>query len=279
MDADVRVSRRSLRLGGRPCIATVVAAPAVGKGHDRWFIADGLVGVADGATPLAGATADPGRLADLVLERLAETAAAPARHRLGAALAALDPGASSDASATLAAVMDTTVGPRAIVLGDCEVHLIRQDTVLGIFDRRLGRLDARVLRSLHRRLAQDEPPAAARAGIGSELLANRLRLNTDGGYWAVGTSGPDAARHAILRVVPRDFDALVLVSDGFARAGRLHDVIDPGRLSRETTDGLLGVVAALRRLERRDAHAPDLAQFSVSDDATAIIVVPEPQSP
>jgi hypothetical protein len=257
-----------------------VSAPAPGKGHDRWFAGDGLAGVADGATPLAGATDDPGRLAALILDELAATTDAPARHRLEAALMGLDPAlATSGASATLAAVLDTTAGPRAIVLGDCEVHVIRQDTVLGVYDRRLGRLDARVLRSLRRRLARGEPAPAARADIEAELLANRSRLNTDGGYWAVDASGPAAARHAILRVVPRDFDGLVLASDGFARAWTVYEVTDPGRLSRETPAGLLEVIATLRRLERRDEHDPDRAQFSVSDDATAIIVVPEPSSP
>lgn len=272
--------RRHLRLGGRPCTATVVTASAPGKGHDRWFAGDGLAGVADGATPLAGARDDPGMLAAAVLGALAATADAPARGRVERALAALEPAlASSVTSATLAAVMDTTRGPRAIVLGDCEVHIVRQGSVVGVLDRRLGRLDGRALRSLHLRLARGEPAAVARAGIEPELVANRSRLNTDGGYWAVGASGSLAARHAIVRVVPGDFDGLVLASDGFARAWTLYDVTDPGRLVRETPAGILAVVTALRGLERRYANDPELAQFSVSDDATAIVVVPEPSSP
>jgi hypothetical protein len=147
--------------------------------------------------------------------------------------------------------------------------------VTRVTDRRLGRLDARVLRVLRQRLDSGEPPRAARQAIEALLRANRAKLNSDRGYWVAAPGAEDVARHAILRVVPADFEAIVIATDGFARIWSLFDLADPAAVAQMRPRDVTRLVRTLRLVEHEHADDPASAQFSASDDATAVIVLPE----
>ncbi len=258
-------------LAGRTWRLTVVDAPAPGKGHDRWLARDGIAAVADGATPLVAGAGDPGEFAAGLLKGLADHTGMAARTRLATALEGTD--AAPGVSATLGTVIDTPAGPRAVVLGDCVVVELRDGVARLAEDKRLGRLDDRALRVLRRRLAAGDSAGEARAGIEPTLLANRERLNTEKGYWVTVPEGRDAARHAILRVIDPAADALVICSDGFARAWTVFGLATPAAIAARDATGLADLVRQLRNAERAATASPELAQFSVHDDATALVLV------
>ena len=276
MDAAASVDSRFVQIANRSCVAHVVSAPAPGKGHDRWLVADGILAVADGATPLRSGSMDPGALAEEILKSLAGARANSARGRLSLALAsAVGEAQVGDASAGLAAILDAPAGPAAVVLGDCDVFVVAADRVIPITGRRLAALDARVLRRLRNELRSGETLASARDRVHGALLANRQLRNRPGGYWVVG-GGPHVEAHALIRRLPADFDGIVIASDGFARLWNVFKIATPLDLVRSRGENLPHLLAELRGLESSRADSPIVAQFADSDDATAIVVIPVP---
>jgi hypothetical protein len=267
------VRRVELALVRRRWRATVVDAPAPGKGQDRWLACDGVAVIADGATPLTGHADDPGPFAAALVEGLAGSPGVAARRRLGMALQSVAAErAASGVSATLGAVVETPAGLRALVLGDCQVIWFAAGRAHIVEDKRLGRLDERAMQALRRHIAAGGPPEVSRESIGGLLARNRSRLNTPTGYWVATPSQPDAASHAIVRIVPDDCEAVLLASDGFARLWTVFGLADPSDLVGLAPAGIRRLVGRLRDAERRAAASPVLAQLSVSDDATAILL-------
>ncbi|PKP99476.1 MAG: hypothetical protein CVT73_25580 [Alphaproteobacteria bacterium HGW-Alphaproteobacteria-12] len=110
------------------------------------------------------------------------------------------------------------------------------------------------------------------------LRDNRIRQNSDTGYWILGID-PQAAAH--MRLWEIAFDRPVtglLFSDGFGSiAFDYHRVSPAALLRRARSEGLAAIVDDIRRIERNeDPACLSWPRFKVSDDATAILFRAEP---
>jgi serine/threonine protein phosphatase PrpC len=191
-----------------------------GKGHDRALVLDHFAGVADGASPLGPAWADPGPFAQQALEELARaaldrpgqvtevfTAALEATGRLARA-------APQPASCTVAvAWLDGDVVEIG-VLGDALALVTSTDgSVVRLTDRTVADLDARVL----------DVPELDRARMRRE---HRNRANTPEGYWIYGDA-PEAAHHVVrTRLRLTDVRTVCLCTDGLQRVPELGAMVD-----------------------------------------------------
>lgn len=112
----------------------------------------------------------------------------------------------------------------------------------------------------------------------AQILRNRRSLNRQGGYWAIN---PGLSWRAGLRLFAATVSPgaiALLASDGFMR---LVDVIahcdEDGLMDAVARLGTAGAIAELRRLESADPLAERFRRVKIHDDATALLVTPEPR--
>jgi hypothetical protein len=164
-------------------------------------------------------------------------------------------------------------------LGDCRAILAPPGSagVLSTGSSPLQHLDAAVLARMEalRRGDASMSHELLRRVVRSDLRANRSLLNTEGGYWVLGTD-PAAARHMEIRAVPLDGAGPVrglLVSDGFYRlvdTFRTHPD-DAALLGAALERGLAVLLAELRGLEEADPECIAHPRLKPKDDATALL--------
>lgn len=195
-----------IHLGGEPFTVATLVWSAPDKGHDRLLVAEGFVGVADGATPLAGQTADPGAFAADALQALRREgrSAQPARENWRRAIASLRASVVEDppVSCSMTAVRDRGTDLEFSRLGDCAaVVTLVHGSLLRLVDTDIAPLDQRAR-------ASDSPADVYRD--------HRALMNTAAGYWIVADE-PAAADHVQVLTVPVvEVTGFALFSDGAA---------------------------------------------------------------
>jgi hypothetical protein len=163
-------------------------------------------------------------------------------------------------------------------LGDCRAIISAGGRVVTTGDSPLHHLDAAVVRRM-REVRSASPSLASeevfRAVLGEMRAIRALMMNTEGGYWVLGTD-PAAALRMEVGTVPLDAAGGVrglLVSDGFYRlVDTVGLVRDPAALlDAARKDRLGGLVAALRAREGSDPECVAYPRIKPSDDATALL--------
>ena len=163
-------------------------------------------------------------------------------------------------------------------LGDCRAIISAGGRVVTTGDSPLHHLDAAVVRRM-REVRSASPSLASeevfRAVLGEMRAIRTLMMNTEGGYWVLGTD-PAAALRMEVGTVPLDAAGGVwglLVSDGFYRlVDTVGLVRDPAALlDAARKDRLGGLVAALRAREGSDPECVAYPRIKPSDDATALL--------
>lgn len=163
----------------------------------------------------------------------------------------------------------------AAVIGDVSILIQDGDRLERWTDPSAGPFEARTIAAATadgHRPGEVISPAAL-----EQIHRNRRSLNRAGGYWAIN---PGLSWRAGLRLFSARISSaatILLASDGFMR---LVDVIahhDDRGLMRETRRvGAAGVIAELRRLEGADPRAERFRRVKIHDDATALVVTPQP---
>ncbi len=163
-------------------------------------------------------------------------------------------------------------------LGDCRAIISVGGRVVTTGDSPLHHLDAAVVHRM-REVRSASPSLASeevfRAVLGEMRAIRALMMNTEGGYWVLGTD-PAAALRMEVGTVPLDATGGVrglLVSDGFYRlVDTVGLVRDPAALlDAAWKDRLGGLVAALRAREGSDPECVAYPRIKPSDDATALL--------
>jgi hypothetical protein len=180
------------------------------KGHDRLRLEHDFAAVADGASPLGPGWPDPGDYAEYSLNSLHENGkvGGDARSMWQDAIkrsARWPQFRAKQVSCAVAVVRSRTDRRIEVsVLGDClvSVHL-RQGTAELLTDSTIPRRDDKA------RAAATDPGDHT-----SRLLANRLQMNSDAGYW-IFAGDPDAADHLVTRsYATGDIERFLVSTDG-----------------------------------------------------------------
>lgn len=102
--------------------------------------------------------------------------------------------------------------------------------------------------------------------VGEQIAARRKAdRNREGGYW-VAAGDPDAADHAVARIVPLDgLKRAAVMTDGAARGTDLF-----GWPTVRTLALGADLIANVRTMEARDPDCTQWPRFKMSDDATAV---------
>jgi len=176
-------------------------------------------------------------------------------------------------SAGIVFVRCTSNGIEYARLGDCTGVFALANGLVPMDRSRLHSLDEQVLdkmRALQRQGLRDY--ARLRQAIRDDLRANRNLANVAGGYWVLGIE-PEAAHHIETGTIPLERPATaLLMSDGLYRAVDTFHVVAENQLVAWAMDeGLAMILAAVRRLEARDADCIRYPRFKPQDDATALL--------
>jgi hypothetical protein len=110
-----------------------------------------------------------------------------------------------------------------------------------------------------------------------QIQENRTRLNHPDGYWVVNPRRPWAGRELRFASAVAPGQPVVLATDGFMRLvdvfGAYSDATLHAGLSAGEGDRLM---QELREREREDARAGLYPRVKIHDDATVLVVAPEP---
>ena len=285
-----------------------VASSAAGNddraGHDgnlAWVI-DGATDLVD--APLVGARSDAEWLAEFAGRWLAQC---PPDRRdgalrqvllalTGAAAAAVAGGARRQPaarhehpSAAMALVRQRRGKLDILAVGDCTVLIRRGEAVqrFGTDETDAGDQWLQdVIRARRSEAAQDRRAVPAdemtseplRALLMEDLRKARRLMNQPGGYGVLSITMPPSEFVTDLSIEIGAGDAVLLASDGFMR---LADVFARYRtrelFAAAETRGLASLIDELREIEAGDAACLAYPRAKMSDDATAILLIPTGQ--
>lgn len=183
----------------------------------------------------------------------------------------------SRTTATISAVAwdDETVatavlGDSVVLVGESQHTLIVRDPSF------LGREHA-FLQPVEQALSAGISPQLAYSAAMQVLSEERNKRNTSEGVWVISDS--DSAHEISSHLDVRNFsrrsvNRVAAVSDGLWRAVGLYKLLSATELLNEAQgDNVMGVIHALRRMERDDMECSVYPRFSSMDDATMVFKV------
>ncbi|HEY1833013.1 MAG TPA: hypothetical protein VGG08_01145 [Solirubrobacteraceae bacterium] len=159
-----------------------------------------------------------------------------------------------------------------LVLSDVTLVLHGLDTQV-ITDTAVQDTSSRAREYFTQALRRTGSYSAARSAVNDLLIDHRLNnMNRPGGYW-VASLDEDAPQHALTGSVPRSgYDRVLLCSDGFARLVDLFGVFASWGDLIESRTPLAECARLLREAEARDPESLRHPRWTVSDDASAILL-------
>jgi hypothetical protein len=185
-------------------------------------------------------------------------------------------------SASMALVKRTGDDIEVLAIGDLTV-LIENDKgeIDNLTDSTVSDMDDQVIEQMAaesraRKISVKE--AGQLTPIRERLKQNRMRKNTEGGYWVLGLE-PSAVEHCAHRSVPIDsLKRILICSDGFAAYTRYE--LPKGSEPEQLLDEMIkkSPEAMLRKIRAAERADPDLnryPRFKMSDDATAVLIANE----
>jgi hypothetical protein len=171
---------------------------------------------------------------------------------------------------------DRRVFVEGAFLGDVVALVPSQDGIVRWTDERAKPFERRTLAALG---AGGHEPGSIPQAVRRQILENRSKLNHPDGYWVVNPRRAWAGRELRFRTVARPDEPIVLATDGFMRLvdvfGRYSDAALHARLAAGEGEGLMD---ELRDLERADPMARAHVRVKTHDDATVLVIAPEPYS-
>ncbi|GEO12758.1 hypothetical protein [Microvirga aerophila] len=161
-------------------------------------------------------------------------------------------------------------------LGDVVALVPSQDGIVRWTDERAKPFERRTLAALG---AEGHEPGRIPQAVRRQILENRSKLNQPDGYWVVNPRRPWAGRELTFRAAVRPEEPIVLATAGFMRLvdvfGRYSDGTLHARLAAGEGESLMN---ELRDLERADPVARAHVRVKTHDDATVLVIAPEPYS-
>jgi hypothetical protein len=265
-----------IRLGGLPFEVSRLSLSV--KGQDRDLVADDLIVVIDGASPVSPGPVDVGDFAAAAAAALAAHEPVSLTQRVRCAIneVGVNTGDVSTPSAALVVAQARDGWLEVGVLGDCVGVAITHagEVLMAPRDERLAAIDAFHAAQIGEIMSRGLSFEIARSSIRDSLIAQRLLVNTESGYW-IFCHDPAAADHlGQFRTPLAEVDALLLCSDGFARLWELFGVVsEPGALVRLARQmGLPAAGRLLRSLEEAPDSVIRAPRVSQLDDATALLL-------
>lgn len=204
---------------------------ALGFNENLWVVCDGATGLGFGDH--LGLGSDAAWFSQTIVDELLATSADPSPLEKLLLQAARKAGTLfpevpllEQPSASIAIVRKIPGKPvyEYYVLGDCTLLIRQNGSALSITDERISAFDEyaiQVMQTLQKE--QGGTFFEKRLQIGDILKSNRLKKNTDQGYWILdGTA--DWAGHGIQGVIPAsELEAFALYSDGMAQLQKFEN--------------------------------------------------------
>ncbi len=261
----------TVTFAGRRASVESLSVPSA-KDQDRLGVGADCIVVADGVTPLDPAEgprvqAFAQAAVDVVLGAggapLPDVLRAAADHNPGDGeipACAFGSARAVDGQIELGSVADVGVFVR-----------FRDGREIDCTDPTLEGAEDRVARRFYRRLLDGETPAEARLSMRSGTSASRRIRNAEGSYWVVAED-PAVAEHAVITTVaPGDVEAILICSDGYARAWEMLGILPSPHAVLAGEVGLAQVASKIRLAEQWRENSP-WPLFAADDDIAAVLL-------
>ena len=162
------------------------------------------------------------------------------------------------------------------ILGDCQLWIMKNESVEKIADYKLPLLDDEVSKRMNTYIKQGIAASEARNKIKQLLIENRLLKNKKNGYWILSLD-QEAVAHAISGKLSFNHDdqraEILLLSDGYyAIVDKYKALTEKEVFDKIEAKGLESVYHLIRQIEEKDPNQSRFARFKKSDDASAIFI-------
>lgn len=161
------------------------------------------------------------------------------------------------------------------MLGDCTaVVLLRDGSDVVVHDAALDALDQQNYARMYRYAKRNhQTMAEARRAVNNHFIANRLKMNEPGGYWAADIICRGYGHELVRRFPLEEVAGVFACSDGFIAAVDMGVCADAPTVARRVLAGGGEQLAdALRDAEQDDAGCLRVHRSKTSDDATYVAI-------
>lgn len=161
------------------------------------------------------------------------------------------------------------------MLGDCTaVVILRDGSDVVVHDATLDALDQQNYARMYRYAKRNHATMAeARRAVNNHFIANRLKMNEPGGYWAADITCRGYGHELVRRFALDEVAGVFACSDGFIAAVDMGVCDDAATVARRVLAGEGEQLAdALREAEQDDAGCLRVHRSKTSDDATYVAV-------
>ena len=161
------------------------------------------------------------------------------------------------------------------MLGDCTAAVAMRDgSVCVVHDATLDALDQENYERMYRHAVEHGTTMAqARRALNDRFIANRLKMNEPGGYWAADITCRGFGNELVERFPMQEVAGVFACSDGFVAAVEMGVVGDAEELALRTLAGEGQRLAKeLRAAERADAELWRVHRSKIGDDATYVAI-------
>lgn len=161
------------------------------------------------------------------------------------------------------------------MLADCTAVVALADgSVHVVHDATLDELDRKNYERMYRYAKENGTTMAqARKALNDSFIANRLKMNEPGGYWAADVTCRGFGHELAKRFPADEVAGIFACSDGFAAAVDMGVVADVSELAMRVLAGEGPQIAReLRDAEQEDNELWRVHRSKISDDATYVAV-------
>jgi hypothetical protein len=183
-------------------------------------------------------------------------------------------------SASMALIKKTKDIVEIFMLGDLTVLIQQEDgSVEELKDKTVSDLDKQIFDQIVNESQNDAISvleAVQLPQIQELLKLNRMKKNTESGYWILGLD-TEAVPHALYKQLPMDsWNRIFICSDGFY-AYTSYFYQNNGTAEQFMNDlvknSFKSMLKKIRKAENADALLNKFTRFKISDDATAVLIV------
>lgn len=159
-----------------------------------------------------------------------------------------------------------------LLLGDCTLLLDHNETVKILKDETICGLDKKVFDFMEeikdsRGMTLNEK----KAKVMPIIIENRLKKNTEGGYWALEFS-KDAVDNCVSGFIDlEDEIKIMMTSDGFSCGYDRYKIFDKDEMMKVAqVKGIDYIYRKVRKLEKDDEMAIEFPRFKIYDDSSCV---------
>lgn len=163
---------------------------------------------------------------------------------------------------------------RYFILGDCRIYIKDDDKTTVIMDDKVNILDEKVFDEMRNIEDFSEMPLfISRQKVLPLIVENRLKNNTDDGYWILSFLDESAEKALKGEVCISNNSKIMICSDGYYAISDKYGLYDEDSIMDATIEkGILGIAMELRFFEGCEEKISKVPRFKDRDDCTALML-------